>query len=411
VKALSDILSDESPLDVLMARQPIYSKNQDIVAFALLFRGQNLSNITDEMATLDVITNSYASLTVGAETRQLPCYLKVTDKILLTDQLPPLPPAQFTLELLGRSVISNELVEKVSDLVRKGYRIVLSDYDPDDSRFRPLLNLVNIVKLDIQALGMDRLASIIQALKPFQLDLQADKVETKEQFRQCLELGFQFYQGYFLSHPEPVKGRKVRGNKIVLMQLLTELNREEATGASLEQVAINDPALTYKILKVVNSAAMGPGRKISSLSHAITLLGIDQMRRWVMLFLATANDGKPNSLTRSLLIRGRMCELMASILDYQDPMNYFIVGLLSQIDALLDQPLAELLQDISLEDEIKNALLTHEGNMGQILKDVIAYERGQFDALSGMLPKSHYEVAYRHSLNWSDSVYASLQGG
>ncbi|MDN2660814.1 HDOD domain-containing protein [Neptunomonas phycophila] len=404
-------LDADDTLDVLMARQPIYSKNQDIIAFELLFRsanGTDIASIGDDAATLDVITNSYASLSVGKQNQHLPCYIKVTDKILLNDQLPELPPNLFVLEILGRSTITPEFIQKVSDYAKRGYRIVLADYDPSDLRFDPLLNTVHVVKLDIQLLGLANIPSIVQRLRPYQLDLLADKVETKEEFRQCLEIGFSQYQGYFLSRPEPVKGRKIRGNKVILLQMLAELNREGATGDSLEQIAINDAALTYKILKVVNSAAFKTPKEISSLSHAIMLLGMEQMRRWVLLFLTTAQDGTPNALTRNLLVRGRMCELLASMQGYDDSLNFFVVGLLSQIDALFDQAMPDLLEGIPIQKEIKQAILKHEGVLGSVLEEVVHYERGEFNQLSGALPQPYYEVAYRHSLKWSDNVMGTL---
>ncbi len=409
---LASTLEGEEQLSVLMARQPIFSKSQDVVAFELLFRGEEGSNllaIKDDIATFDVVMNTYANIVAEGGSKRLPCYLKVTDKVLLSDSLPELPPTLFSLEILGRSDITPVFIEKVKEFANKGYRIVLADYDPQDSRFDSLLNVIHVLKLDIQRLGLSELPKIIHKLKSYQLDLLADKVETKDEFRQCLEMGFSLYQGYFLSHPVPVKGKKVGSSKVLLLQLLGELQQESATGASLEGIAINDPALTYKILKVVNSAAFHVPREINSLSHAITLLGMEQIRRWIMLFLTTSQDGKPNALTRNMLIRGRMCELLAELMGRETSMNYFIVGLLSQLDALFDIEMKELLQEVPLSQELKSALLLYSGPMGEALQDVENYERGQFDQLHGQIDRPLYEVAYRHSLKWSEQVMSALQ--
>lgn len=411
--SLDSILDGDHQLDVLMARQPIYSKNQDVVAFELLFRGDDphaMSPQKDEVATFDVVMNTYASVVGDGGEQRLPFYLKVTDKVLLSGTLPALPPALFALELLGRSNVTPELAAALQEKAKEGYKIVLADYDPNDVRLQPLLNIAHVVKLDIQALGMARLPEVIQKLRPHNLDLLADKVETKEEFRQCLEMGFSLYQGFFLSRPEPIKGKRIAGNKVLLLQLLTELDRETATGASLEQIAMNDPALTYKILKVVNSAAFKVPREVESLSHAITLLGLDQIRRWILLFLTTGVNGSPTELTRNMLIRGRMCELIAELSGYQGAMNYFMVGLLSQLDALFDIEMAELLEQVPLNSGVKNALLHYTGSLGDTLRDVENYERGQFDLLMARIPRSYYEVAYRHSLNWSDTVIKALRG-
>jgi EAL and modified HD-GYP domain-containing signal transduction protein len=411
VSKLASILESEDQLTVLMARQPIFSKSQDVVAFELLFRGEEEASvraIKDDIATFDVVMSTYANIVAGRGNKRLPCYIKITDEILLNDSLPELPPSLFALEILGRSEITPHFIAKVKECAQKGYRIVLADFDPRDSKFEHLLNVIHVLKLDIQRLGMAELPRIIHKLRPYQLDLLADKVETKDEFRQCMEMGFSLYQGYFLSHPVPVKGKKISGNKVLLLQLLGELQQESATGASLEGIAINDPALTYKILKVVNSAAFNVPREVNSLSHAITLLGLEQIRRWIMLFLTTSEDGKPNQLTRNMLIRGRMCELLAELMGHENSMNYFIVGLLSQLDALFAIEMKVLLNEVPLNHELKDALLHLSGPLGETLKDVKNYERGQFEELNESVDRPLYEVAYRHSLKWSDQVVSAL---
>ncbi|MCP8686282.1 EAL and HDOD domain-containing protein [Marinobacterium sedimentorum] len=411
MSAVLKSLNDTDQLPVLLARQPIYTKNQDVVAFELLFRSQTGEvdhSITDDAATLAVITNSYASVCSDGEIRTLPCYLKLTDKVLLNSNFPELPKESFALELLGHTEVTPELLERLKQLARTGYRLVLADYDPSDPKFEPLLSIVHVLKLDILKLGLHDLPEIIRKLKPHNLELLADKVENKEQFRQCLEMGFSLYQGYFLSKPIPVRGKKISGNKVVLLQLLAELQNPDTTAAALEQIAVNDAALTFKILKVVNSAAFSLRREVESLSHAITLLGLDQIRRWVTLFLAGAEPGKPDELTRNMLLRGRMCELLAELMGRPHTMNYFIVGLLSQLDVLLDIEMSELMEQVPLQQDIKAALLTRAGMLGEVLQDVEVYERGEFAALKKLVDPSFYEVSYRHSLLWAQHVMQAM---
>ncbi|MCD8513163.1 MAG: HDOD domain-containing protein [Nitrincola sp.] len=203
--------------------------------------------------------------------------------------------------------------------------------------------------------------------------------------------------------------KKVSGNKILLMQVLHELQNPNATAESVQQMALKDPELTYKILRVVNSAAVNLRREISSLSHAISLLGMDQVRRWVMLFLAKSDNGKPTELTRTMLVRGRMCELLAEMLDYKDPMECFIVGLLSQLDVMMDMKMEDLLSEVPLQQSVKDALTNHEGQAGLLLSEVEVYERGDFQKLKKLLPSQFYEVSYRHSLKWADQVLEAMQ--
>ncbi|GAA0701048.1 EAL domain-containing protein [Marinobacterium maritimum] len=409
----SQMMAEEHQLQVLMARQPVYTKSQDVVAFELLFRdneGRFVEGLKDDEATLGVLLGTYSSITKKGVVKSLPCFLKVTDSFLLNNDLPELPRQNFVLELLGHSNITPELIARVKDLARQGYRLALADYDPRDPKFAPLLNIVHVLKLDIQLLGLDNIPPLLQQLRTYQLELLADKVETQEEFRRCLEMGFGLYMGYFLSKPEAVKGKKITGNKVVLLQILTELQRPNATAQSIEQIALQDPALTYRILRVVNSAAFNLKREISSLAHAITLLGIDQIKRWVLLFLSAADKDKPDELTRNMLTRGRMCELLAEMMGRDEPINHFIVGLLSQLDVLLDMEMADLLEQVPLQQDMKTALIERSGSYGELLRQAEYYERGEFDQLSRALDRPFYEVAYRHSLNWSQQVLRAMQG-
>jgi c-di-GMP phosphodiesterase len=413
VSAVLKPLKETDQLPVLLARQPIFTKNQDVVAYELLFRGQSGEmdgSVTDDSATLSVITNTYASIFRGGDVHTCLCYLKLTDKVLLSPNFPELPKETFAFELLGHTKVTSALLARLKALADAGYRLVLADYDPGNPKFEPLLSIVHVLKLDILRLGLQDLPEIIRKLKPYNLELLADKVESKEQFRQCLEMGFSLYQGYFLSKPVAVRGKRITGNKAVLQQLLAELKNPETTASVLEQIAVNDPVLTYKILRVVNSASSAQeGREIQSLSHAITLLGLDQIRRWATLFLVSAEQGRPDELTRNMLVRGRMCEVLAALMGSAHSLNYFVVGQLSQLDTLLNIDMAELLEQVPLQRGMKAAMLDHRsGEFGQVLHEVELYERGEFSALQQLVSPSCYEVAHRHSVAWAQAVMDSM---
>ncbi len=407
---MTDNIETGESLDLLLARQPVFNKSQDVVSYLLLYRNDDESaqkTINDHLATSSVILNTYASICQDGQVRSLPCYIKLTDKTLMAENFPELPKENFILEILGHSNITPELVERVKELGQQGYRLALSDYKPNP-KFEPLLNLIHILKLDVQSIGLEKMPALVKHLRPYHLELLADKVETKEEFRKCHELGFALFQGYFLSKPEPIKGKKLGSSKVLLLQMMVELQSSQATAQSVEQIVINDPLLTYRILRVVNSAAFNFPREIESLSHAISLLGFDQIRKWVSLFLVTDTQEKPEELTRSMLARGRMCELLAEMLGREQPINNFIAGLFSKLDALLDMEMPDLLQQVPLQNDVKAALLNYEGQLGQILEQVCHYESGEFDSMDLLLDQSFYEIAYRHSLNWSQQVMASL---
>ncbi|MGB0205287.1 MAG: EAL and HDOD domain-containing protein [Neptuniibacter sp.] len=407
---MTNAIDTGDSLDLLLARQPVFNKSQDVVAYLLLYRNGDENapkTINDHLATSSVILNTYASICEDGEVRSLPCYIKLTDKTLMAENFPELPKEHFVLEILAHSEITPEFVERVKELSQLGYRIALSDYN-SEPKFEPLLNYIQIVKIDVQKNGLDHLPHVVKDLRPYHLELLADKVETQEEFRKCHEFGFTLFQGYFLSKPEPIKGKKLGSSKVLLMQMMVELQNPQATAQSVEQLVINDPLLTYRILRVVNSAAFSLRREIESLSHAISLLGFDQIRKWVSLFLVTDTQDKPEELTMSMLVRGRMCELLAEMLGRDQPINNFIAGLFSKLDVLLDMEMDELLDQVPLQADVKAALLNHEGQLGQILDQVCNYENGEFDNIDLLLEQPYYEAAYRHSLSWAQQVMQTL---
>lgn len=406
-----DLQSDNEGSDILFARQAIYSKNRDVEYYELLFRNADNAfdpSIKDETATFEVITNNYSNVVSDGVVKPVPCFIKVTDELLLSGRLPELPKGRFVLELLGRSHISPELVAKMKELGKQGVRLALADYDPKERRFDVLLNIVHILKLDVRRIGMDNLPGLMTKLRPFSLELLADKVESKEQYLRCIEMGFSLYQGFFLSEPATAKGKKINANKMVLLQMLAEIDRPNATAKSIEELALNDPGLTFKILKVVNSAAFSTPKEIVSLSHAISLLGMSQIKRWVIIFMTAGNGKAPADLVNNMLVRGRMCELISEMSGEQDPISYFMVGLISQLDALLDIEMKELLEQMPLTDQISDAILDHQGQMGEILGDVKYYQHGDFEAVRGSMSSDIYQMAYRHSINWADQVMKAL---
>lgn len=406
-----EVKMQDQQLDILFARQAIYSRNRDVEYYELLFRNADNAfdfSIKDDIATFEVIANMYSNVIKDGVVKSVPCFVKITDELILSGQLPNLPKGGFVLQLLGRSNITPPLVEKLRELGKQGVRLALSDYNPAESRFEPLLNIVHILKLDINKLGLENMPALIQKLKPFHLELLADKVESKEQYALCANMGFSLYQGFFLSQPATIKGRKISANKMVLLQLLAELDNPNADAVSLEAIALNDPSLTYKILKVVNSAAFNTPKKIVSLSHAISLLGVKQIKRWVIIFMTAGNPSVSGDLVNSMLIRARMCELLSEIAEQQDPISYFMMGLLSQLDALLDIEMSELLAQMPLTDEITTAILNHQGKMGEILNDVKCFQRGDFKSIRGNIGDAFYKMAYRHSIKWAEQVMAAI---
>lgn len=411
-----DAIEAEDKLDVILACRPVYTRNQDVAAFQLLLHGEKPAegaSLSDIEATNTVILGSYTQVFQGGKTRSVPSFLKVTDEVLMAPELPDLPKKQYILEIPQHLMLTSDLVDRLKALARRGYRLAMDGYDPADDELDVLLDIVHIVKIDIRGVDADSLRHTSEKLRAHGVELLADQIADRAQFQRCLELGFDYYQGDFLSTPSPVKGKKIAGNKLLLLQLLTELHSPDASPARLEEIAIKDAGLTYRLLKTVNSAAMGLRREVNSLSDAIALLGLEEIKRWANLFLIDGEMDKPEALTRGMLIRGRMCEVLAELHGQEGgersaSVNHFIVGLLSQLDALMDIAMPELMEQVPLSQEVKSALLERRGPLGAVLTEVEAYEAGRFDALSLLGERAYYEVAYRHSTAWARQVQQAM---
>lgn len=401
---------EDDLLDVVLACRPIYSRNQEIAAFEILVQGEEPSQgatLSDIEASNTVILGTYAQLYQAGRMRQVPSFLKVTDEVILAPELPNLPRDRYILEISKDTLSISDCADHLRHVARQGCQLALADYDADDD-LDIFLPLIHIVRVDIQRLSEDQLRRAIDKAHTRGVKVLADKVGNREQFQHCMELGADYYQGEFLSAPSPVKGKKITGNKVLLLQLLSELHSPDVSPTSLEKIALKDANLTYRILKVVNSAAMGLRREVHSVSHAIALLGMEEIKRWANLFLVSGERNKPEALTRNMLVRGRMCEVLAEITGRENTIDYFIVGLLSQLDALMNISMPELMDQVPLNKEVKSALIERSGSLGETLNDVEHYEQGRFDELTMLKDIRFYEVAYRHATAWARQVQQAM---
>ena len=400
----------ETRLGMLVTFQPVYASNLDVHAFRLLAesgagREQHLAH--DISAIQQLIVENYTSIYQNGELQTLPCLLSVDAETLISPDFPELPRGHFIIELKQPCRPTPVLVQHLQSLARKGYLLALDGLAENGESLAPLLQVIHMLRLDFSRISADEMPSLLAELKPYGLDLLADKLTHPEQFRTCLEAGFRLFCGTFFAEPRQVRGKIPGTDKLQLMELLACLENPECSLDEIEDIIIRDANLTYRFLKLANAASYGINREIEVLSHALTLLGTRQIQRWVTLFLLEGHDSKPAELSRKMLVRARMCEVLAVILSRPNPVSYFIVGLLSQLDLLTDMAMEDLMSNVPLSQEIKAALLDRKGEMGILLQEVEDYEKGHFQALRTLPERHYYEVSYRHSTAWANQLLAS----
>ena len=371
-----------SELLPLLARQPIFNRKMQVVAYELLCRSCDLNEYTadgGDMASSQVLLHTFTELSIHSVVGHHQAFINFTRTLLLTP--PPFDRRQLGVEVLEGQQIDAQMLHSLRSLREQGYTIALDDFELTDET-RDLIPYADIIKLDVLQLSPDQIREHIDYLKPFGLTLLAEKVETYEMLEYCKDAGFDLFQGYFLARPKVIKGRKITENKQAVLQLLSVLHDPDVPLEQVEQLVARDPMLSYKLLRLVNSAAFALPRTIESLRQAITLLGLNIIKNWVNL-LAMANLGdKPMELSIAALTRARMCEIIAATMSGKKRQDtFFTVGLLSTLDAFMDAPLEILLSNISLSEQLNEALLQHLGDEGKVLDIVEHYERAEWDKI------------------------------
>lgn len=402
-------------MNVFLARQPIFDADLNVVAYELLYRAGEHSTraeITDaNAASKEVLVNAFSEIGLEHITSGKPALVNITEDILVQGDLPKGLQKELIPEILETVLVRPDVVEEVKGLVSLGYRIALDDFVYSDE-WLPLLKLAHFVKLDVMALGMERIEEQITQIKT-KVDvtgrLLAEKVETREEFDALAALGFSYFQGYFLCKPHMMAGTSVPASSSVLMTLLAELATDNYDAEKVEQIISRDPRLSYKLLRVVNSASFGLAREIKSIRDAVVILGFGELRRWSSMLALNSVDNLPEELIATAVQRAKMSELLALELERDDAGSYFVAGLLSLLDAMLGRPLDELVSSIPLSGAISDAMLKGEGPIGEVLEAVKSYEVADFEhsVVSGISGERLSDI-YLESVAWSDQTVRQL---
>lgn len=406
-------MTDHAAPRVLLARQPIFDPKLELAAYELLFRagGAEVASFVDpDKATATVVTNAFVELGLERVVGTTPAWVNIS-RSYLSDRLALiLPSDRVALEIVEPHAATPEVLADLDELRSLGYRLVLDDFVFEPS-LAPLVERVDVVKLDVLALLSDQLASQVRMLRRFPVRLVAEKVETREKFLECMKLGFDFYQGYFFCKPEAVKGKVMTPNRLALLELVAALQGDDVAISDLEKLISRDVSLGYRLLRYVNSAYFGVSKTVDSISRAVMMLGLGNVRRWATMTLLSSIDDKPTELVVTALVRGRLCELIGEHLGRDNRDELFTLGLFSVLDALLDIPMSMVLDSVPFSEEMRLALVAQEGPSGKVLATVLDWERGEPETVP-QVPLAPDELAllYADAVEWGDRTASELLG-
>lgn len=396
-----------------VARQPIFNEKLQIYGYELLYRNTEKSVVFDgidaDMASSETIMNSFHDMGVERVTNGRRAFINFTEKLLLDDVATILPRKILVIELLEDILPTPEVLQACNSLRSKGYTIALDDFRVQPQYF-PLLEVADIVKIDFMDTAPSIIAAFARSMENKSVTLLAEKIETYEDFDFAKSVGFSLFQGFFFSKPvivqTDVKLSPLRLNCLRLIRLAFDPNVDFT---KVSKIIKQDVALSYRLLRVVNSAYFGLRYSVNNIRQALAILGMDEVKKWITLIsMAEITEDKPSELITMSLIRARLLETLGpsvGLTKYAD--DLFMLGLMSLMDAITDMPFEEVAKLTQISDEIFEAITSKKGKYGDLLTMVTLYERCEWDSafeLAEQYKISQDELTekYLQAVEWSD---------
>jgi EAL and modified HD-GYP domain-containing signal transduction protein len=393
-----------------IARQPIFDRKLDVAGYELLFRGRGYAGdgLSDnpERATATVVLNTFTELELRRIVGNKTAWVNVGREFVVGGLAQVIPPSLGGLEISESEEFDEELLDTLRDLKAQGYRLALDGFG-SQSHTAPMLELFDVVKLNALELGHDGLRDAAARLQGYPCQVLAHRVASHTDHEFCAELGCDLFQGYFFCQPAVMATRQISANRLALLQVVAALQRPEVELSDVEQLVARDVALSFRMLRYVNSAFFGVRSEVRSIGHALALLGLDNARRWATLSVLASVDDKPTELTLTALTRARFCELAGGELELAGGPQLFTLGLFSVIDALMDTPMQDVVESLPLADDMREALVHRRGPLGELLDAVAAREQGENDAGPAV---PHADELYLRSVIWANTAAESLFG-
>lgn len=407
-----------SSQDIFIGRQPILDRDEQLVAYELLFRSgqQNHATIEDDvMATAAVISHTFADLGIEAALGPYKGFVNVSADMLLSDAVQFLPHDKIVLELLETVALTPEVIARCQQLHEAGFMLALDDVVGIDPTQRSMLEFIDIVKVDIKGMDEATLRNISAELKQYPVKLLAEKVDNREQARLCCDLGYDLFQGYYFARPTIIAGKRLSHSEMSLLRLLGMLLDDTDT-PKLEGVFKQEPGLTVNLIRLTNSVSGGARGRIQSVRDAITVLGRRQLTRWMQILLFT-NPASKGRLVSPLLqlaaTRGRFLELLAGEIAPGDKTledAAFMTGIMSLMPALLDMEMTAILAQLNVSGAAADALEHRAGRLGVMLRLAESLEQDQVElgteslALLPGLTLHQVTTCETRALAWANSI-------
>jgi EAL and modified HD-GYP domain-containing signal transduction protein len=365
-----------------LGRQPILDRNQNLFGYELLFRNAPVgpAHITTELSATAAVIAHASQLGMEKTIGDALGFVNVDADVIMTDIFSFLPREKMALEICATEPVTPQLLARVEELAGQGFRFALADVSGENDTVVALLPWIEYVKMDMRSTPLSTLMKLAPRFRQQKKKLVAEKVETREEFKNALDLEFDYFQGYYFSRPVIMSGKKLSPSQLAVMELMT-LVTSDADNVDIERAIKRDVSLALNLLRLVNTPAVGARQRIDSLSQAVTLLGRRQLQRWLQIMLYAEPSKRGHSMTPLLMLattRGRLLELLGAKLRPSQRHVAdiaFTVGIMSLMDTLFGMPMVEILAQIPVNDDVEQALLHRDGFYGDLLKLAECIER------------------------------------
>lgn len=401
-------------MDVFLARQPIFNRSLQVEGYELLYRFDDQLQeglaYDGDRATSKVIAQSILVTNFDKLVANKLAFINFSDHLILQDIPLIFDPHKIVIELLKTIVVTDELLHKIKKLRLSGYRFAV-DITALSGAAAALVEHMSIIKVNYLNTTSPQRVACMADYKHLNVQFLAEKLETREGYREAQELGFHYFQGYFFAKPDEVKYKEIEPLSTTYLSVMQELSSPDPKFGKLAEMIEADVSVSFKLLKLINSAAFYRRTKIQSIEQALVVLGLNELRKWIMLLmLQSASHDKPAELIATVLIRAKLMATIGKRLNLPVSQNEcFLTGMLSLIDVMTEQPMASVLSELSLSDEIVNAIIKREMQLGSLLDVVEGYEQTNVDQMHAGAERLKFNLQelplmYFESMEWVDQL-------
>jgi c-di-GMP-related signal transduction protein len=408
----------EHGVDRYLARQPIFDRQDSVLGYELLFRSglDNFFGSRDASKPSECHIDNFLLFGLETLTGGHRAFINFTRGDLIRDLPTLFPRERIVVEILESTLADPEVISACQKLKQAGYLIALDDFVLSP-RSEPFLPFADVVKVDFRTTRQHEQEALVRHLAPRGIKLLAEKVETHEDILAARETGYAYFQGYYYCVPQIVSTSGLSGFKPNYMRILRAVNLPEMNLREVEEILKQEPSLLYKLLRYLNSAYFGLRAEVTSIRHALTLLGEEKLRKWTsvaaMVHLA---HNKPAELIVTSLVRARFCESLAVPLGMRiKETDLFLLGLMSTMDAVLGRHMTQVVREVPLSDEVREALLNQQGCFRDVLGIALGLERGAWKEITQPIARLRLDEfsipgIYVTAIDWTRQIFEGASG-